>query len=222
MSRHRRRTGRFLTAHFLKEAGLRTVVLEAARVGSGQTQNTSAKITAQHGLIYSRLIEQFGEERARQYAQANQQAIETYRHLIAERQIACDFADAPAYLYATHAPEALEQEYEAARRLGLPASLAREDAAHELPFVISQALRFDGQACFHPLRFLRAVAEPLEIYEQTPVLELQAARYVRGRLGLCRKDCLCLPLPLYQHAGLLLSADASGAQLYPCSENAPP
>ena len=39
-----------LTAWFLRQHGLSVIVLEANRVGSGQTQNTTAKITAQHGL----------------------------------------------------------------------------------------------------------------------------------------------------------------------------
>ena len=49
-----------LTAWFLRQHGLSVIVLEANRVGSGQTQNTTAKITAQHGLIYERLIDQLG------------------------------------------------------------------------------------------------------------------------------------------------------------------
>ena len=68
-----------LTAYFLQAAGLRTVVLEASRIGSGQTKNTTAKITSQHGLIYHRLLEQLGKEKARQYAESNQRAIGEYR-----------------------------------------------------------------------------------------------------------------------------------------------
>ena len=57
-----------LTAWFLQEAGLRVVVLEANRIAGGQTQNTTAKITAQHGYIYRPLIEKHGEDKAWQYA----------------------------------------------------------------------------------------------------------------------------------------------------------
>lgn len=63
-----------LTAYALQQAGLSVVVLEADRIAGGQTQNTTAKITSQHGLIYSRLIQSFGEETARRYAKANQDA----------------------------------------------------------------------------------------------------------------------------------------------------
>ncbi|WP_343253032.1 FAD-dependent oxidoreductase [Ligaoa zhengdingensis] len=167
-----------LTAHFLKGAGLRVVVLEESRVGSGQTKNTTAKITSQHGLIYHRLLEQIGEERARQYAEANQRAIEEYRTLIAERRMECDFAEAPAYLYSTAERESLEQEFKAARLLGIDAALC--DGA-ELPFPVAAALRFDRQARFHPMKFLRTVAEPLEIYERTAVQSVEGNRLQTDR-----------------------------------------
>ena len=71
-----------LTAYALQQAGLSVVVLEADRIAGGQTQNTTAKITSQHGLIYSRLIQSFGEETARRYAKANQDAVRAYQDLI--------------------------------------------------------------------------------------------------------------------------------------------
>ena len=49
-----------LTAYLLQEQGMDVVVLEAGRMASGQTGNTTAKITSQHGLIYAYLIEKFG------------------------------------------------------------------------------------------------------------------------------------------------------------------
>ena len=66
-------------------------MLEAARAGSGQTGRTTAKITAQHGLIYERLIDQLGREKAVLYAQANQWAVAEYRRMVREGGIDCDF-----------------------------------------------------------------------------------------------------------------------------------
>ncbi|MBC3938434.1 FAD-dependent oxidoreductase [Anaerotruncus massiliensis (ex Liu et al. 2021)] len=167
-----------LTAHFLKAAGLRTVLLEASRVGGGQTKNTTAKITSQHGLIYHRLIERSGEEPARQYADANQRAVAEYRRMVRELGIDCDFTEAPAYLYSTAEREPLAREFEAAKALGIGAAYGSQT---ELPFPVAAALRFDGQARFHPLRFLRAVAGPLEIYEGTPVRSVEGNRIFTDR-----------------------------------------
>ena len=41
-----------LTAYQLQKSGKKVLVLEANRIGSGQTGNTTAKITSQHGLCY--------------------------------------------------------------------------------------------------------------------------------------------------------------------------
>lgn len=155
-----------LTAHFLQNAGLRTIVLEGDRIGSGQTGSTTAKITSQHGLIYHRLVKQFGMGYARLYADANQRAIREYRRIVEEQKIECDFHQCASLLYSTEQEESLIREFETIQKLGIDGKIVTET---ELPFPVEAALRFDGQARFHPLKFLRAIAEPLEIYEHTKV-----------------------------------------------------
>lgn len=88
-----------LTAWQLKQAGVKTVVLEAERIGGGQTKNTTAKITAQHGLFCYQWIEKKGEEIARKYVKANQEAVEEYKRIIREQKIDCDFRISDAYVY---------------------------------------------------------------------------------------------------------------------------
>lgn len=53
-----------LTADFLRREGASVVVIEADRVGGGQTAGTTAKLTAQHGLKYSQLTKTMGLEAA--------------------------------------------------------------------------------------------------------------------------------------------------------------
>ncbi|MDO4355736.1 MAG: FAD-dependent oxidoreductase [Clostridia bacterium] len=162
-----------LIAHQLARRGVHTVVLEANRIGSGQTRHTTAKITSQHGMIYDAMIQKFGEERARQYAQANQQAIDEYERLIRESDIDCNFERLPAYLYSSAAAEPMRREAEAACRLGIDAHFVAQAV---LPVPVAGAVRFSGQAQFHPLKFLRAVASELEIYEETPALSVDGHR----------------------------------------------
>ena len=153
-----------LIASALQEAGRRVVVLEAGRTGSGQTCGTTAKLTTQHGLIYHKLIERLGAEKAEQYALANQAALKEYHQLITGRGINCNYTPCGACLCAPE--EELEQELQAARRLGLAADFTRDLPAF-LP--ASAAVRFSGQARFHPLKFLGAMAEGLTSHENTPV-----------------------------------------------------
>lgn len=53
-----------LCAYFLKEAGVECLLLEGSRIGSGTVRHAMAQVTSQHGLIYSRLLESLGEEKA--------------------------------------------------------------------------------------------------------------------------------------------------------------
>lgn len=164
-----------LTAYFLQECGVETVVLEGARIGSGQTGNTTAKITSQHALCYDRLIQDFGEEKAGLYAQANQDAIKAYKMLIKEKKIECQFEELPAYLYSLKDRESLEAEEEAAKKLGLPAKFVTET---ELPFKVKGAVCFEGQAQFHPLLFLEAIADEVTVFENTKVLDVEEDRVI--------------------------------------------
>lgn len=161
-----------LTAYYLQQSGRECVVLEADRVGSGQTARTTAKVTSQHNVIYQKLCRTVGKERAAQYADANEQAIRRYKGLIDKYEIDCDWRECDAFLYTANDSinaRALRDEYKCAKELHLPAELTTKT---ELPFEVEQALCFHDQACFHPLKFLYAMAEKVTVYEQTKVLEV--------------------------------------------------
>lgn len=167
-----------LTAWFLQERGVQAVVLEADRVGGGQTGRTTAKLTSQHALRYADLIRKHGLEKARLYAQANQWAIGAYRALAGSLGADCALEDCPALLYTCRDPKPLERECAAAKSLGLPARMTGET---ELPFPVRAALAFDGQARFHPLRFLAPLARRLTVYEHTKVLTVRRGRVETDR-----------------------------------------
>ncbi len=162
-----------LTAWQLQKAGRRVAVLEAGRIAGGQTGRTTAKITSQHGIVYSRLLQEMGKRRARLYAEANQRAISEYARIVNENRIECDFTRLPAFLYSTADRARLCSEAAAASALGINACEAK---IRELPFATVGAVCFEDQAQFHPLKFIRALSAKLEIYENSPV------KSVRGQL----------------------------------------
>lgn len=154
----------------LKQRGREVVVIDAAEIASGNTKNTTAKITSQHDLIYSKLITEFGEEKARQYAKANELAIKKYKEIIEDRRIECDFEEKPAYVYSLNEVDVLKEEVEAAKKLGIDAQFVQEA---NLPFKINGALKFNNQAQFNPLKFLKDISNELVIYENTRALEIK-------------------------------------------------
>lgn len=159
-----------LIAYDLKERGKNVLILEADRIASGQTERTTAKITSQHGVKYSKLVKKVGKQKARMYAQANEAAIREYERLIQSAGIECQFERLPAYLYTLEDEAQLQKEVEAAIFLGIDASLTKET---ELPFPVKGAVCFQNQAQFSPLEFIRHIAAKLDILEHTKVVKIK-------------------------------------------------
>jgi len=150
-----------LTAALLAQrAGARVAVLEATRIGAGSTGHTTGKVTSQHGLVYADLIKRHGEAAARAYAEANQAGVQQVAQLVEEFAIGCDLTRAPAVAYTLHADQRrrIEDEVDAAQRLGLPASFTD---LTDLPFDVEAAVQFDDQLHFHPARYLAGLVEAL-------------------------------------------------------------
>ena len=155
-----------LIAFYLQQQGRNVLVLEAAEIASGQTERTTAKITSQHGIKYSWLIDKVGVEEARLYAQANETAVREYEKLVWENGIDCGFERVSSYLYTLQDAELLEREAKAAAFLGIDAAFTRET---ELPFEVKGAVCFRKQAQFDPPELIRRIARKLEIREHTKV-----------------------------------------------------
>ena len=157
-----------LTAYFLQQSGVDYLLVEQGRICGGTTKNTTAKITAQHGLIYHKLVKDKGVDAARVYLRANESALNMYTALC--ERLSCDYEVRDNYVYATESPAKLAEEMEALQKIGYAAELCET-----LPLPISTvgAVKFSNQAQFHPLKFLAAIAKGLNICENTFVRELE-------------------------------------------------
>lgn len=200
-----------LTAWFLQQIGVPYVLAEKGRLCGGNTRYTTAKITAQHGLIYHKLLKSGGETAARQYLNANQAAMEQYAKLCGN--IDCDYEVKDNYVYAD-SREKLERELRALEKIGYPAEFCEQ---LPLPVRAAGAVRFSDQAQFNPLKFLAAIADGLNIYENTPVREMVGSTAVTdsGRIEAERVVCAThFPfmnkhgsyfLKLYQHRSYVIA-----------------
>ncbi len=167
-----------LTAYFLGRQNVDVILIDQEGIASGVTQNTTAKITSQHGLIYEKLIKGAGKEHAAMYARANQQAIEQFCSIIELNQIDCDFKTLPHFVYSLTSEVQIINETLAAQKLGLPATAVSE---LNLPFPVKGAVRFDGQAQFHPLKFIKPLANQLSIFTHTKVLSVEEKKVITER-----------------------------------------
>ncbi len=218
-----------LCAFRLKQAGAVVLLAEAGRICGGVTQNTTAKITSQHGLIYHKLLHKLGREKAGMYLQANQQAVADFHALC--KDIPCHFESQSAFVYSLDDRQALEQEVHALHLLGYPAGL-KEDLP--LPFHTVGAVKFRHQAQFHPLEFAAHIARDLPIYENTPVRAMEETTAItdHGRIR-AEKVIVATHFPflnrhgsyflkLYQHRSYVLAlenADFPGGMYIGSEEN---
>lgn len=157
-----------LCAYFLQEQGVDYALVEGRTICAGITKNTTAKITAQHGLMYAKLIKAAGEEKAKRYLDANLNAVKNYFDLC--KKMDCDFEEKTAYVYSLETWSILEEEAEALRQLGYETAISQP---RELPFQTAGAIGFPHQAQFHPLKFIAGIAQGLHIYEGTFVREFK-------------------------------------------------
>ncbi len=156
-----------LTAYFLHQKNIPYVLVEKNSICTGNTQNTTAKITSQHGLIYHKILQSEGTEKTLMYLKANESAVRKYKELC--RTIDCDFEEKDNFVYSTNNRNILEDEISALSKIGYKAQFQKN---LPLPIETAGAVCFKNQAQFNPLKFLREIAKDLNIYENTFIREM--------------------------------------------------
>ncbi|WP_026700830.1 FAD-dependent oxidoreductase [Salibacterium aidingense] len=199
------------TASLLAKEGLQVVLLEAGRILNGTTGHTTAKVTAQHGLIYDEFIQHMGQSSARLYYESQTEAMQFIEQTIKEKQIECDFQKEKAYLYAENEEvgRKLEKEYEAYQRLHIEGELE-----NDIPFPIEvhSALSMPAQARFHPLQYVKHLIQEVvdhggRIYENTTAVNIdtkenQAAVLTRNDKKVTADSIIsCTHFPFYEGTG---------------------
>ena len=149
----------------LTRVGVDCVLIEQNQIMSGISGRTTAKLTAQHGLVFAKLIQKYGTEKAKLYWQANRDAVMELGKL--PHSTDCDFQLQNSYLYATDSTKKLEAEMAACQQLGIP---VRWENTLQLPFPVIGALNVPDQGQFHPLKLAAHIANGLPIYENTKAL----------------------------------------------------
>lgn len=198
------------SAYVLAKEGYKVAILEAGRLFNGTTGHTTAKVTAQHGLIYDELIAHFGVEQARLYYEAQMEAKQFIEQTIKQLNIDCEFQEEEAYIYTQEASsvEKIENEALAYDKLGIDGGITQ---TIELPLDIKNAIVMRNQAQFHPLAYLKKLVEEIihmggEIYEDTVALEIIEGKkptvLMRDNLRVVSEHVICCThFPFYDGLG---------------------
>ena len=158
-----------MCARLLTDAGVQCAVVEKGKICGGVTKNTTAKITAQHGNIYSKLINTLGREAAQMYLKSNLEAVDGIADMC--ESIDCGFERKDSFLYSGRETAELDAEAEALKKLGYDAEICR----CALPFEEAVGIRMPNQAQFEPLKFLSAMVNGLTVFENTEVVSVKGS-----------------------------------------------
>lgn len=168
--------------YYLSKENKEVVILEKNTICSHTSGNTTGKITSGHGLFYNYLLQTEGKNKAKQYLEANEKAIENIAKIIEEENIKCDFERQDAYIFTQKQEEVekIKKEVEALEYLEFPCELVKE-----IPLPIKNkekevlaAIKYKNQAQFNPCLYAEGLANKIEerkgkIYEHTKVLDIK-------------------------------------------------
>ncbi len=149
------------TALMLQKTGKKCLLVEAFNLGFGTTGGTTAHLNTLLDTPYSSITKNFSEDAAKIVADAATGAIKLIEQNILNYTIQCDYKSAPAYLYAQDEKEvsALDEICESGKKVGIDMNYIST-----LPITVpfAKVLKVEGQAKFHPIKYLIALASEFE------------------------------------------------------------
>lgn len=162
------------TAYLLSKAGKRVALLEADRIGAGETGRTSGHVTHVIETALTDLVDQHGFDDAKAVWDGAKFAVETIAAIVHAEGIDCDFQRVPGCLFTDDSAEKLARIAALAAQMGYP---SHQGPVAGLPFTPHLMLEFADQARFHPMKYLNglvhaALSRGVRIYEDSVVAQV--------------------------------------------------
>lgn len=208
-----------LCGYLLKENNIRCAIIEQGKIAQGQTGRTTAKITIQHNIIYSKLVREFGFDTAQKYAKANIEALKNYHRIISQNNIKCHYQKCNSYLYTLNNQRKLLLEASTARKLGIDCETVKD---LKLPFKTNLGLAFKNQAQFNPLEFIEEISKELIIYENTKATGIKKNKLYTNKGTVSFKHIVfATHVPFKSFPGLYFAREHQERSYVLALENAP-
>jgi glycine/D-amino acid oxidase-like deaminating enzyme/nitrite reductase/ring-hydroxylating ferredoxin subunit len=150
------------TAYLLAKEGKQVAVLDDGEIGGTMTSRTTAHVVNVLDDRYFELERLHGEGGAKIAAASHTAAIDTVERIVNDESIDCEFERLDGYLFVPpgESIECLEDELEACRRAGI-SEVEWADRAPMEAFDTGRCLRFRNQAQFHPIKYVRGLADAI-------------------------------------------------------------
>jgi len=214
------------TAYMLKKAGLNVCILERDKLCHQTTGNTTAKITAQHGLFYDYLINTFSSDLAKGYLNANLDAISNIKNIIDSENIDCDFEFCDNYVFTDLEEEIhkIKHEVSAVNSLGFNAELVDNI---DIPVKCLSAIKFPNQAQFNPLKYVSGLVNYItssggQIFENSKVYDVKKdgdsfKTYTKNNIVSSKYVVFACHYPIVNAPRILFFENVSRSVIYYCS-----
>jgi glycine/D-amino acid oxidase-like deaminating enzyme/nitrite reductase/ring-hydroxylating ferredoxin subunit len=147
------------TAYELAIEGQKVIVVDRGRIADGITARTTAHLAPLCDDLTSEMIRLRGVDISRAFYESQAAAIDRIEDIQKREAIACDFRRLDGYLFQALGTdsEIIDDELDAVRKVGAPVhrivGVALAGCAEQ------HALRYPRQATFHPLKYLKGLAE---------------------------------------------------------------
>ena len=164
--------------YYLTKNNLKVCILEKDKIMEKTSGHTTAKITAQHGLIYKYLYDSYGKDTAKKYLDSNLEAITNIKNIIDTENIDCDFEFQNNYIYTTdsNSIKKIKDEIKTLEKLDYTARFLDKIS---LPISdVKAAIEFHHQAQFNPIKYAEGLTQYITdhnglIFENSKVVKLK-------------------------------------------------
>lgn len=163
-------------AYQMAKRGHKVMLVEAFKLGSGQTSRTTAHLTCQLEEQFVELLKMHEEKVVSTFLDAHRTAIDMIEETIDTENISCDFKRVDGYLFEgeNFDSQKMKEEQEAARKCGINLDFVQVTPLVNKPVT---ALRFPRQAQFNPMKYIQGLLRVLkeldvQVYEGTHVKDI--------------------------------------------------
>jgi glycine/D-amino acid oxidase-like deaminating enzyme/nitrite reductase/ring-hydroxylating ferredoxin subunit len=163
------------TAYLLGISGVKTILLEAMRVGGGTTGYSTGNLYVTVDENYHHIEKKFNTEKIKAIISSRTAAFNLIEEIVSSNRISCSYNKHPWYFFTENEDDSktIEAEFEACKRGGLE---AHSDDKPPVPFKVVRSLRIDGQAQFNPMQYIKGlatvVAGKVQLFESSPVIAI--------------------------------------------------
>jgi len=150
------------TAYELSQLGRSVVVVDRGPIAGGMTARSSAHLAPLCDDLMSEMQKIKGADLAKLFYQSQAAAVDRIEEIQKAEGIECDFRRLDGYLFLGDdmPADVIDQEFDAVRSVGAP--VERLTGVPLVGCEKRQALRYSGQATFHPLKYLAGLVEACE------------------------------------------------------------